>query len=85
MNDNGRGRSRLLARIGHVRQWHPRSHGQAWLFAVSGYLACAITFPLIGGWANHPFSFIGLAAPWIGVGAGQSYEVERRRSAAAQG
>jgi hypothetical protein len=85
MNDDGRGRSRLLAVMGSAFRWHARSHVQAWLLAAIGFLVCAIAFPIIGSWPSRgAIFFLGLAVPWIGFGLGQSYDLVRRRNSGAQ-
>jgi hypothetical protein len=85
MNDDGRGRSRLLAVVGRALRWHARSHVKAWLITAIGFFVCAVTFPIIGGWPSQgAIFFLGLAAPWIGVGLGQSYDLARRRNSGAQ-
>jgi hypothetical protein len=85
MNDDGRGRSRPLAVMGWALRWHARSHVQAWLITAIGFLVCAVAFPIIGGWPSRgAIFFVGLAAPWIGVGLGQSYDLARRRNSGAQ-
>ena len=85
MNDDGRGRSRLLAVMGSAFRWHARSHVQAWLLAAIGFLVCAVAFPIIGSWPSRgAIFFLGLAVPWIGFGLGQSYDLARRRNSGAQ-
>ena len=85
MNDDGRGRSRLLAVMGWPLRWHARSHVQACLITAIGFLVCAVAFPIIAGWPSRgAISFVGLAAPWIGVGFGQSYDLARRRNSGVQ-
>ena len=78
---DGPGQPGLVALIGRARRWRPRSYRQIWLIAAAGYLACAGTCWLAGAWPRHgPDTIVALSGAWLGFGALQSWDLERRRN-----
>jgi hypothetical protein len=79
--DDRPGRPGLVAGLRWVLRWRAHSHLHAWLVAAAGYLAEAGVLWLIGDWPRHGVtSFMVLAAPWLGVAGGQSYDLQRRKN-----
>jgi hypothetical protein len=75
--DDGPGRPGLVALLGRVLRARINSHLQIWIIATVGYLVCAAGFWFVDGGAK----FVILGISWLGIGAGQSLALQRRRDA----
>ena len=84
MRDDGRGRPWLMYALGRVVRRHTRSHRQIWVMTTAGCLVRVSAVLLIEGWPRQgAFTFVVTVVPWIGLGFGQSYDLQRRRNARA--
>jgi hypothetical protein len=78
------GRRWLLAVVRRVVWWHVHSHRQIWVTTTAGYLVSVSAVLFIEGWPRQgALAFLEMTVAWIGIGIGQSYDLQRRRNARA--
>jgi hypothetical protein len=73
-------RPRRFILIRGVLRWRPRTYPQVWAVAASGYLACALIFPLFPWHGQRDNVWAALAIPSILNGLMGSYRLHRRRT-----